>query len=434
MNIIHGFVTKDSFISNTTGEVAEFFELSPMALTYSKDRCEYQNINFSGDVLHTFTAKDTETNQSFILSSAQVSLILAVVNTARQYCQNNIGTFQSTDFINSIQVAHHSQITSFDHGTLYEGDSQSFPEWFSWRDSAGTEIRIWIRSEAFENQYSYYEIVTVAPLDNIDAFFGSYSSTSQQIKALSITSIMDRVQNAKDGYPDTFTRVLTFKYYNPNNLAQSTDTHWGVLVYGKNGDNIDSIKDAIIDYLLTNSTHPEDHWRVIFPEIFQRTEFLFFPRWDKLAVHNTTILSSIYRSIHSPKEMNDFIKLNSPSVVTDEYVNEKSRIIPFDYKAVVCGVLAGVTNTANMDGLEEIFPDYIPVSTSDLDFNRMTQVTQDWVVKMVELIRTAEVATEFSTVLNPMRRVKRNGQLFICLVFNNVNYLVSARSNNLAAA
>ena len=204
---------------------------------------------------------------------------------------------------------------------------------------------------------------------------------------------------------------------------------WGVLVYGENGDNIDSIKDAIVQYLLANSTKTEEQWKEIFPEIFQRTEFVFYPRWDHIAIRNTTELSSVYSSIYSPSEMLTHVLENSPNEITPTFVANNLFVMPFDYKSITCGVICGATNTIDRDSLLEIVPDYIPVNTSSLDFNRMSEKTREWVIKMVELLKVAETATEYSTIRNPIRRVFRNGKLFVCFVYDNVNFLVSAKKN-----
>lgn len=429
MKIIQGFVTKNAFIRNENDAVNEFFELSPLSLTFSRERGEYQSPDAQGDILHTFISRDTETGALIIPSQDTVTKIISITNAVLAYCTGN--AFDSLGFINYLQAAYNGQISQVSHGLPYEGEFYVIPEWTSWKMADGTDVRIWHVDEAFRSQYSFYEIIVVPPLDNIAEFFGSYATVSTKLKALTTSDMMDRIQNAKGKYPDTYTRLLNFKLHNQNNPAQSTDSSWGVLIYGANGDNIDSIKDAIVDYLLNNSTRTENEWKAIFPEIFLRTEFVFYPRWDEIAIHNTTELSSIYSSLLKPEELIDFVERNSHVPVTRTYISNNLRMIPFDYKSIACGVLCGQTNVPEKVDLRTIFPDYIPVNTSSLDFNRMTEKTRDWVVKMVELLKVAETATEYSTIRNPIRRISRNGKLFISFVYDNVNYLVSAKKNQI---
>lgn len=46
-----------------------------------------------------------------------------------------------------------------------------------------------------------------------------------------------------------------------------------------------------------------------------------------------------------------------------------------------------------------------------------------------DLVIVAEVATVLTTLPKDMRRTIRNGKLFISAVFDEVNYMVAAKSN-----
>lgn len=59
----------------------------------------------------------------------------------------------------------------------------------------------------------------------------------------------------------------------------------------------------------------------------------------------------------------------------------------------------------------------------------MSENTRNWVLNMQKLLKAAETATQYSTVVNPMRRVKRNGMIYLSLYYNNINFLVAAASN-----
>ena len=80
MKQVQGFVTKAQHINNQAGQVAEFFELSPIGLTYSRNRGEYQNANYPNFTLHTFIGLDTTTKAN--LTSA-VYTAQSAVNIAR---------------------------------------------------------------------------------------------------------------------------------------------------------------------------------------------------------------------------------------------------------------------------------------------------------------------------------------------------------------
>lgn len=430
MRSIRGFVTKSASIKNQPGIVSEHFELSPLALTYTRERGEYQDSDFVGDVLHTFKARNLDTGETYELPQTQVQEILAVVSEVLTYMQQNTYPYDTVDLQNTILTFFNGKIQNFVLGALHVGSERTVPEWMSWDSLTHpeTDIRIWTRNEAFENQYTDYEIVTVPPVDLLDRFFGNYGDLATQLNTMTVGEMVERIQTYKGIYPDTYTRVYSFDYINPNNQAQKTSVMWGVLVYGKNGDNIDAIKDAIAQYVLENSTHSEAEWKVTFPDIFKRTEFLFYPRWDKIAIPNLTELSAIYSSASDPIETLQFARAKWNSI-SPAFVESNLTILPFDYKAITVLALNGISNIEGRRKLMELFKDYIPVSTSSLDFNRMSIYTRDWILMMVELIKIAETATEFTSIANPMRRVYRDGILYITRMYDSVNYMVAARSN-----
>lgn len=433
MSLILAFLTKQEYIENAPGQVNEFFELSPVSLSYSKTLAEYQSTSYPGAVLHTFLSKNTATGESITLGATQVDITLAVAKSVYDYCTGIIGPINSAHLTSFVLAQNFNFVQTFTHGSIYEGNRIKLPDWISWKqsDAEQTEVRLWLRNAAFENQYADYETIVVSPLRDDDLFFSNYATIAAALTALTLPEIVDNAQEKTEGYPPTYTRFLKLKFVNRDNPSQSTDAHWGFLIYGKNGDNIDSMKDAIADYLLANSTHTQEEWMQVFPEVFKRTEFLLFPRWDKLSIHNSNPLASLYASIYNVDDMIHYVTRNNPSSYDSSYVLGKMNVLPFDYKAITVAAIPGETNDTAHSSLISVFPDYIPIGTSDVDFNRMTVKTRNWVFDLVNLLVIAETVTEYSSINNPFRRVKRNGQLFVCFLYDNVNYLVSTRSNNL---
>jgi len=86
----------------------------------------------------------------------------------------------------------------------------------------------------------------------------------------------------------------------------------------------------------------------------------------------------------------------------------------------------------NPDGkrkITDLFPDYIPIPTSSIDFNRMQVRTRDWLILLETVLMIAETANEFTSVPTNLRRIKRGDTLYISALYNNINYLVAAKSN-----
>lgn len=89
--------------------------------------------------------------------------------------------------------------------------------------------------------------------------------------------------------------------------------------------------------------------------------------------------------------------------------------------------LPGQTNVEGKKSLQELFSDYLPVSTSSMDFSRMSVSTQNWVLMMVGLIVAAETATAISPLPADLRRTIRHGKRYISKIYQDVNYLVATR-------
>lgn len=431
MKQVQGFVTKAQHINNQAGQVAEFFELSPIGLTYSRNRGEYQNANYPNFTLHTFIGLDTTTKEPYLLTSMDTATVFGLVNSMVTYLQGLPVPKSYVYFTQYMLANYHDSIKAFEYGQMHEGSDMVLPEWISFTTLWDVEFKLWLVNDAFVNQFTYYEIVVCPPIPDVDAFFLNYAETATRLKAITPTALMDIIQEKKGQLPETVTRIINFPYYNPSNLNQFTESHWGVLIYGAAGDNVDAIKAAITEYLVEESTHPQPDWTVLLPGIFKRTEFLFFPRWDQIAVPNLSALSALYKSVLEPMEVLDYVQRNHPDNLSATEVANRTALMPFDYKALMVAVVTGETNDADKRKLENFFKDYLPLSTSELDFNRMQIQTREWVVRMVALLSLAETATEYSTIPQPFRRTQRGNQLFLSFQQDNVNYLVSARTNGL---
>lgn len=327
-------------------------------------------------------------------------------------------------------VAFNQRIANLQFGEFIDNGQLALPSWISWKSLANNnnEIKIWLADDAFQNQYDEYDIVVIPPLDDLDQFFFAYGNVVALLNQITPSGFNDKIQDAKTNHPETYTRYMSFDFYNVLNPNQKTSTNWGLLIYGKQGDNVDSIKDAIISYILANSTHPQSDWMVIFPDLFKRTEFIVLPRYDLMSVPNQTLLSGLYKSMMDPKECAAFAK-NNIGFYSQNWIDTNTLTFPYPYKAITLVSINGDTNVAEKAKLDVLFPDYIPEPSTSPDFNRMEPYTRDWVVFLEQLLIVAETIQPYQTVPNSMRKITRDGNIFVTAMYDNVNYLVAARSN-----
>ena len=58
-----------------------------------------------------------------------------------------------------------------------------------------------------------------------------------------------------------------------------------------------------------------------------------------------------------------------------EHISSYLRVIPYPYRSVMIAVIPGTDNIPLGKLFETMYPDYLPVTSTSIDFNRMTQTT-----------------------------------------------------------
>lgn len=427
---IKGFVTIAQYVNNNPGQVSALGELSTWSMTYTKERGEYISNIIPGYKLHSFKCID----ESLIPQSipqAQVDQTLQIIQAAVVYATSHIRPYDPLDFRNTILGSFFGRISDLTLGAFVDNGALALPEYIEYVSTEHNDnlIKVWLADQSFQDQYDEYEIEVIPPMLPLDDFFGFYAAAVTRIQDRTLTDLTLDIQAIKDVHPETYLKLLEFNYYNRLNLNQVTKTNWAILIYGKAGDQIDKIKDALVDYILNNSTYARQDWAVIFPDIFKRTEFAILPRWDLLSIPNLSLQSGLYSSMMDPIDCVNFA-LAHIDFYPDPWIEDNITIMPIDYKAIMLVVVNGNDNVLANAKLNEVFPDYIPVSSLHLDFDRMTIKTREWVLLLEQLLIAAESATLYNTIPGHLRRIVRNGILYISVLYENVNYLVAAKSNS----
>lgn len=435
MQIIKGFVTLDKYIDNVPLSLSKVGELSDYAYTYSKNKGEYNDTAYPDYKLVCFTCLDDITNTEVVVKPTEVTEILSIVKACIDFQVGKIKPIVSIDLYNTLIAAFGTQITGLQLGPIVDGANVSVPAFVSWTSVAidpkdNNIVKIWLANDAFADQYDNFEIVVIPPIQNVDDFFGSFSAVSNLVKARTLPQLSDLINVASGMNPESFLKFNVFDMINPLNATQKVSCNWTTLIWGRAGDNIDSIKDAIIDYILKHSTHTRAEWGTLFPDLFKRTEFVILPRWDKVAIPNLSNLSALYSSIMDPTECVKFATDNI-KLYPKTFIETNVNILPHDYKALMLVVINGQDNVTGKKKITDLFSDYIPVSTSSLEFNRMSVLTRDWLVMIEKLLIGAEIAGTTAIVDKSLRKTYRDGILYVSAVYDNVNYLVAAKSNSM---
>lgn len=427
-----GFGTIFQFQNNIPGQESPIGELSSWSRTYSKEKGEYQDTNVPGYGLVTFSSKDTATEVDVELDHVEVVQVIEVIRQLVLYASSAVPPIDPNDFRDSIQAQMYASIESLVFGEMNDLGAVALPSWISWtsKTDSKSDFHIWLSDQAFQDQYPNYFINVSAPLKPVVDLLGNWQTNVDKMQQRPLSVILSEAQDDKNQKPETYVRTLEIDYVNRNNVSQKYKVNFVMMIYGVAGDDLDAIKDAIIAYLVKESGRPETDWEPVFPDLFKRTEFILWPRWDLPSIPNMSQRSGLYSTIVGLQESLDFCTANTDFYL-QSWIQRNSYSIPIPYKTLSLAVVNGENNADGMKDFKALYPDYIPVDTTSPDFERMQALTKNWVLFVNRMAMAAETATNISQLPRGFRRTKRNNKLFVSGVYNKATYLMAARSNPL---
>lgn len=427
--MLKGFVEIQALQSAMPGVISELGELSIWSLTFTKDKNEFGDPDIKGYQLVSTNYKDTTgdtTSPSVIL----VNQVIAIVQTAVAYAELHPMPLDAADLRATLSADFTAGVTSLKTGPLVSNGYIQLPEWIEWTSiaEAGAAVKIWLSDAAFSNQYDLFEITVIPPLENVDDFFQTPATVRAQLAAITPSQMMDGIQAAKNHNPETYIRTEGFNYVSPIAGEAPVRSDWSVLIYGIQGDNIDAIKDAIIAYVLAHSTHTQAEWEVLIPDLFKRTEFVILPRWDKIAIPDMAAQTGLYGSMTKPAGIGAFVSGQVTFYPASWVVEQNITVLPFPYKCLTLNAIAGPTNEGDAADLQTLFPDYLPLPSTSLDFNRMVAKTQGWLLLMEKMLIVAEDLSAYTTLPESIHLVYRDNVAYLSAFYNNVNFLVALKA------
>jgi hypothetical protein len=265
-------------------------------------------------------------------------------------------------------------------------------------------------------------------MENLNDFFRPGNDVEVLLKARTYPEEVALIQAAKDGKPETIVRAEVYDYVDPFNNAHRVPSKWTVLIYGAAGDNIDTIKDALVDYILENSDHTRDEWKDILPDLFRRTEVVMMPLWSQYAIPNRVTQEGIYSPFVQAAPAMALLKTLVPDYA-GSHVDTYGSFFGHTYRSLVVAAVGGPENRDDKFRLVDFYPDYISVSTGSVDFIRMSAATRAWAIALDQMIQVAEKMGDFTDIPIGMTRLTRNGALFLVKSIDNVHFLVAAKKN-----
>lgn len=429
---IKGFVTNRDKWSNqivdNTGVVATFGELSADSKTYAKEVGMYGRSN-SPLGIATFHCRDGSTKVP--LPDLQRGVIEEVIDWVYAQARRPV-LLTHNEYIYSFNLAFNNRkITDIEFGELESDGTDTLPWFVGFMYNETDYIKMWFGDQWFSEQYDEYEIVVLPALPNVDDFWLAGNIVKQKLDLNDLVEHSRRVQELRGGFPPTIVETEMFLYYDPQNPLHTEKTYWTILGYGPDSNNIDYRHDALVDYVLSHSTHSREEWMTIIPDLFRRSEFYIMPQWDLVAIETTeTGGRGIYSAISNLR-----LSMSRLKAIAADYdpvhVGYYAETWPHHYKPLSIYSIAHVETRSRRYSLFEWYRDYIPVASSTSpDWNRMEPPTQEWASMIAELLYLAEIHTKYKRVPRKYSKVTRNGFTFIVGSHKGLKFLVYARMNN----
>ena len=409
---------------NTTNVIGE---LSPLSRTYEPgDLSTYYDVD-SDLVLYAFSGHKTA-QDSQLINEDDLELILTLIKemingtrTLTQVTPDHLALYIREQYIPS-QAS--ETLNDLSMTPLIYQSGHRLPGRLNFTINGRFMASIWFSDAAFQDQYEPCTLKVIAPVNDPNVFTQSLPTVSQALNAKGLDGLLAEAQRVKGDYPYTALRMVTLAYHSPYTQLP-INTTWLVVVYGARGDHLDGYKDQIIQYLLSQSQVTEDKWTQYFPELFKRREYIIHPNWNQFAIPSGPTTRGINQSIQNATQVIDQF-IQTANFLPIAHIKEHLVTLPFSYKWYNLSIVQGLYNVAGTDGVVDLLPDYIPVSMTHIDFNRMSEQTQRWVQFMNDLLIQAEDLHQHSVSFKAYI-VLREGRRYYSAVFQGINHLVSAR-------
>lgn len=426
---INGFAKIDALANNANGVISTFGELSPSSSTFAKEKSYFANSTL-GDVTFVGFSCFNGSTKTIVTPTIgnEIALVLNWV-----YEQGKSGTLPSTksQLITALE-AEFSYLDSFNVGDLLVDTTLVLPEWVSFTNTVNVgntyDAKVWFSNDSFVGQYPVSELIVIPPVTSVDVLFTNYGSVQSYLASRTQTQLTDAIQTASDNFPYTFLKTETFDWISGLNSTVSLPTNWTIIGYGVAGNNVDTIKQAIKDYILANSSHSELEWKVLIPSLFVSTEFIITPHWNRYSIENQTLQAGMYSSTLSPQAILDYALLTKGDYPT-VHVSTATKGSFFTYKTLAFSIVGNPDNINGDYNFGLKFKDYLPIASTSTDFSRMSVKTQQWSNLINSMLPVAETMTSNSNVPLTMSRTVRGPITFVSKSLDGVLYLVATKAS-----
>lgn len=427
MYTLQTFIGLDREIDNDPNVVAPIGELSTRSRTYARDVQSHRKDELPDVVAHVFSSKQ---------DSAEVALrdeVLGSTYDLVEYVYNRALSGQTTSdkthLVANLEADLGGFFTGWAVGDMVSNGTIWMPEYiiaYVLGQAEDTSVRLFFSDAAFQNLYDQFHITVSHPVDVIDELQGSIGSIQALTADLDTAAVFNRLTEAAHPYPYTVSASFTFPVVNPNDPTDTIELPWSVAIYGQAGNNIDAIYSAIRADILTNSSYPIEDWEERIPDLFKTIEFTLVPFWDQYSVPNQSLEAGLFSPLIKYKDIFETLRTHMP-LYSGTHVQYHSDVTTYLYKSIAFGLCGGPENRNELFDLRSFFPDYATLSTTSIDFNRMSPETRGFVHRLSELLLHAETVGEFTLLPSGYSKMWRENKLYVVTTYQNIQFYTLAK-------
>lgn len=386
---VKGFVTKDNLINNTPGVVADIYEISDIGYTYSTNKAQFY---LTSDPVYSLIVFKQTSTTSVLLDNNSADKILLVVKEFERFLFQNPLLLSKTNIVSAFLGHFYSthptiSLTNFNYSTLSSYLGIRAPNFITFTVD-DIECSIWCSDAIFRLYYPDYEIRVVLPFDDFASTVQNPAVFLDKLTHFNYVEFTQRVEQNKNNNPTTHTITLNIPYV--VSATVSAPCYFAFNVYGDAGRYNFLLRLALYDYLVNTLNLPETFVQSTFPSILNINEFFIIPRWEKMAIPAHVGASAILSQVTKTYNENFNISNYLPVIPDVAHFTNNTYNVPFDYNNILLHVVNGYYSESHLKHFTSVFPDFITVTSTHVDFSRMSMKTQRFVTLLENMLRICD--------------------------------------------
>lgn len=424
MITVKGFFSVPKLTNNTNAATATFGELSQYALSFSRD---YKTYTRGSSQLNFYAFNVKNSTNKVDLGIEYSNLACEVGDWVHDLGATLTSNSTKASFIAAMAAAFVGRAKDISCGELVADINLRMPAWVSWKtDEQATShtYKVWLTGGSFEAEYDDFEIYVVPPVDGIDKLFQPYPDLVLELAKNDMGVIHNRMGIIRNKFPETIVYTEMIELIDRTNTNNRSQIGWTTVIYGPAGNTTDNIKDAIIQYILSNSTNTESDWRLLMPDLFSTTCFYIVPGWTKYAVQPRLAMPGIFSPVVSAIDNFNDIKSLTSSYISTPHLTANLQTTIHRYKDISLSIVGGEQNRLSLYKFTDYFPDYNAQESTSEDFNRQAMPTREITNLLTLILKKIDEWEKDPSLPSSIRVLIKHNQKFLVGKLNNVEYHV----------